>query len=69
MTHRRVYLDYICDMLESAEKALHFVSGMGYDEFTRDEKTIYAVIRAIEVMGEAARKIPQELRDVYAEIP
>jgi len=69
MSGERVYLDYVRDMLESAEKALGFVSGMGYDEFAEDEKTQYAVVRAIEIIGEAAKKVSKDLRETYSEIP
>lgn len=69
MSRPRVYLDYIRDMLENAEKALLFVEGMGFDEFLKDEKTVYAVVHAIEVIGEAVKSIPDDLRNTYAEIP
>ena len=42
---------------------------MGYDEFSRDDKTVYAVIRALEIVGEPTKKIPQEVKDHYLEIP
>ena len=51
MSKERVYLDYIQDMLESANKAIEFVTGMGYAEFSSDEKTHYAVVRAIEIVS------------------
>ena len=69
MSHPRVYLDYIRDMLDNSEKAFDFVKGMEFDKFVEDEKTVYAVLRAIEVIGEAARKIPKGLRETYSEIP
>ena len=69
MSHPRVYLDYIRDMLESAEKALQFVEGMKFEEFVEDEKTVYAVVRAIEIIGEAVKKVPADLRDTYSEVP
>jgi uncharacterized protein with HEPN domain len=37
--------------------------------FEADEKTVYAVIRALEVIGEAAKKIPAEVRDRYPDVP
>ena len=69
MSGERVYLDYVRDMLGSAEKALEFVNGMGYAEFVEDEKTQYAVVRAIEIIGEAAKKVSKDLRGTYSEIP
>ncbi len=69
MTPRRIYIDYLRDMMESAEKALDFVQGVTQDEFVVDEKTTYAVIRALEVLGEAAKKIPDEVREQYPDIP
>lgn len=69
MSDRRVYLDYIRDMLENANKALLFVGEMDFEEFSKDEKTVYAVVRAIEVIGEAAKNVPDDLRTTYLEIP
>ena len=42
---------------------------MSYEEFTRDDKTVYAVVRAIEIIGEAAKNIPGNVRKNYPEIP
>lgn len=68
MSDRDVSL-YIKDMLESMERAENFVEGMEYDDFSKDEKTSFAVIRCIEVMGEAAKRIPETTRKKYPEIP
>ena len=69
MKPKRVYIDYLNDMVNSAEKALEFVAGMSGDEFLGDEKTVFAVIRALEITGEAGKKIPNEIRDKYPTIP
>jgi uncharacterized protein with HEPN domain len=58
---KREYEDYLRDMLENAEKALSFVQGM-------DDKAVYAVIRAFEIIGEAARQIPENVRQANPEI-
>ena len=46
-----------------------FVKGLSYAEFTKDRKTINAVIRSLEVIGEATKNIPKTLRDKYPDIP
>jgi uncharacterized protein with HEPN domain len=66
---KRVYEDYLRDMLENAEKAVSFVQGMDYDGFCKDDKAMYAVIRAFEIIGEAARQIPDNVQKANPEIP
>ncbi|HNB37167.1 MAG TPA: DUF86 domain-containing protein [Anaerolineales bacterium] len=65
----RIYVDYLRDMLDNAKRALRFDEGMDYSSFSKDEKSVYAVIRAVEIIGEATRNIPEELRVKYPEIP
>lgn len=66
---KREYTDYLNDMLENAEKALSFIGGMDFDDFQNDDKAVYAVIRAFEVIGEAARQIPDHVRETNSDIP
>jgi len=66
---RRDYRDYLRDMLESVDDIESFIGGMSFEEFKRDKKTLNAVVRSIEVVGEAAKKIPRALRDRHKEIP
>ncbi|MEM3502530.1 MAG: DUF86 domain-containing protein, partial [Candidatus Bathyarchaeia archaeon] len=49
--------------------ALSFVEGMGYDDFAKNKRTVYAVIRAVEVIGEAVKKIPKTIRNRHPGIP
>jgi uncharacterized protein with HEPN domain len=65
----RIYIDYLRDMLENANRAIQFTEGMNFESFSKDDKTIYAVIRAVEIIGEATRNIPEEIRTKYPEIP
>ena len=65
----RDYRDYLDDMLDHAGKVQAFVGGMTWSEFQADEKTRFATIRAIEIIGEAARRIPTDVQARYPEIP
>ncbi len=60
---------YVKDMLENIERAEKFIEGMSYEDFVKDEKTNFAVTRCIEIMGEAAKHIPESTRQKYPEIP
>jgi len=61
--------DYIQDISDAMNKAMEFVEGMEYEDFICDDKTIFAVIRAIEVIGEAVKSIPEDVKKEYPEIP
>jgi uncharacterized protein with HEPN domain len=61
--------DYIEDIIGAMDKAADFVGNMSYEEFTRDDKTIFAVVRALEIVGEAAKNIPSDVRKNYPEVP
>lgn len=57
------------DILEAAGKAREFVGSMTKEEFFADEKTRYAVVRAVEVIGEAAKRLPPEVAARHPEVP
>ncbi|MFO7743070.1 MAG: DUF86 domain-containing protein [Anaerolineae bacterium] len=65
----RIYLDYLEDLLDALRKSQQFVVGLSFEEFAGDDKTAYAVIRALEVAGEAAKRIPREIRQRHQEVP
>ena len=65
----RDFRDYLSDILKSIENIETFTNGMSYDEFVRDEKTVWAVIRGIEIIGEAVSKLPDEMKEKHAHIP
>jgi len=70
MTSDRIFEDYLEDILEYAEKAVDFLEEVPtLDALKRDERTLLAVVRALEVIGEAAKRIPQDFRDRYPNIP
>ncbi len=63
------YRDYLQDILDSISETREFVGNMSYEEFIKDKKTVNAVVRSIEVIGEAAKNIPQAMRDKYPDVP
>lgn len=62
----RLYLKDILEAMESIEK---FVQGMDFEKFKKDDKTISAVIRKFEIIGEATKQIPDEIRNNHPGIP
>jgi len=69
MTTRRSPLDYVDDILDAVDKIEIFTEGMSYEQFCRDDKTVYAVTRALEVIGEATKCIPREVRENHPALP
>ena len=61
--------DYLNDILEMIEDIWNFTEGISDEELESDKKTLYAVIRCLEVLGEAVKKIPNRIREDYPEIP
>lgn len=69
MKSKRAYSDYLRDILEASQKAMQFVESMSYEIFSKDDKTQYAVVRALTVMGEAAKKIPKSVQNRFPDVP
>ncbi|HEX4046334.1 MAG TPA: DUF86 domain-containing protein [Elusimicrobiota bacterium] len=59
----KVYLD---DILEATERILRYTAGAA--EFARDERTLDAVVRNLEVIGEAAKGIPADVRKAHPQV-
>ena len=56
---------YFEDILRSCNKILRYVQGLNYEEFINDELRLDAVLRNLQIMGEAAKQVPQKIRDIY----
>lgn len=65
----RNYRLYLKDILEAIESIETFVKGMKLEGFQGDDKTMSAVIRKFEIIGEATKQIPDELRQKYSQVP
>jgi uncharacterized protein with HEPN domain len=69
MSEPRTDTAFLEDILVSLRSALKFVRGMTYGEFSEDEKTVYALIRAFEIIGEAAKRISPTFKDQHPGVP
>lgn len=60
---------YFSDILDNMEAAERFIGSMTYDDFLEDDKTSYAVVRCWEIIGEAAKNIPDDIRSRRPDVP
>lgn len=56
------------DIIESGKKILEYTSNLSFEDFIKDEKTIDAVVRNFEIIGEAANRLPDNFKDNHPEI-
>jgi uncharacterized protein with HEPN domain len=61
--------DFVNDIREAIQRITSYLGGLAYDDFLKDNKTQDAVIRNIEIIGEAAKGISEELRAETPHIP
>jgi uncharacterized protein with HEPN domain len=69
MTADRDYRVYLQDMLSATKKALSFIHGLDENSFSKNEEKVFAVIHALEIIGEAAKHIPPVIQKQYPDIP
>jgi uncharacterized protein with HEPN domain len=67
MSHE--FLDFVEDILDAMNKAEILVEGFTYREFEEDFRTNFAVVRALEIIGEATKRLPMSVREQYLEVP
>ena len=67
MSH--TFLDYIDDILDAMQKAEILVDGVSFEEFDADFRINFAVIRALEIIGEATKRLPDSVRGQYPDVP
>lgn len=60
---------YLDDLLNAMTRIAEYIEGYSFDKFKRDYKTVDAVIRNFEIIGEASKNIPPEVKTKYSEVP
>ena len=63
------FLDFVEDILDAMDQAEILLTGVSYEEFAADFRITFAVVRALEIMGEAARRLPPGVRDRCPDVP
>ena len=59
---------FLVDILEAIDSVKEYVSDMNYDEFIQDKKTRDAVFRNLEIIGEAVKNIPEDVKKKHHEV-
>jgi uncharacterized protein with HEPN domain len=60
---------YLCDMLVAAREALDFARGHTRESFRTDRVLQNAIVHVLQIIGEAARRVSLDFRDLHGEIP
>jgi uncharacterized protein with HEPN domain len=60
---------YLEDISLSMERVQEYISGLDFQHFKWDHKTVDAVVRNFEIIGEASKNVPQRIKDKYQNIP
>jgi uncharacterized protein with HEPN domain len=63
------FLDFLEDILDAMGKAEILLEGVSFDQFEADFRINFAVVRALEIIGEATKRLPENLRGQYPELP
>lgn len=69
MKPKREYVDYLRDILDATRKARRFVEEVDFDAFAANDEKVFAVMQALQIIGEAAKKVPKSARERYPEVP
>ena len=69
MKNERTCTMYFDDILTAIARILEYTEGFDFVSFKRDYKTVDAVIRNFEIIGEAAKNIPDEIKEQYSDVP
>ncbi|MBF0538222.1 MAG: DUF86 domain-containing protein [Nitrospirae bacterium] len=60
---------FIKDIIENMDKAEEFIGNLSYEDLLLDSKTSYSGVRCLEIIGEASKNVPDNIRCKYPDIP
>ncbi len=66
---KRSHKLFVEDILESMNRIEAYTRNMNYGKFSENKLVVDAVVRNLEIIGEASKNIPLEIRKMYPEIP
>jgi len=66
---KRDYNVYVDDILESINKIEDYMGELDFEQFSKDTKTIDAIVRNFEIIGEATKHIPAKIKKRYPDVP
>jgi len=66
---QRNYTHFLDDIALSIQRILEYIQGLDFQQFKQDYKTVDAVIRNFEIIGEAVKNLPQELKNKHTQLP
>ncbi|MCK4763221.1 MAG: DUF86 domain-containing protein [Candidatus Aminicenantes bacterium] len=68
-SRERSIIDDLSNVIDTMDKAGRFIEDMDYEDFLDDEKTLFATAKAIELIGETLKHIPENIKDSYPNVP
>jgi uncharacterized protein with HEPN domain len=66
---QRDYQDFLRDILDSIDKILSFTENVSFDDFRKNTMMEYSVVRCLEIIGEAAMRLPPSIKTKYPDVP
>ncbi len=66
---KRDFKFFLIDIINAIERIFEFTEGMDFGEFVSDDKTASAVVRKLEIIGEATKNLPESITSKYMNVP
>ena len=69
MNEKREYRDFLVDILNAVNDIEVFIKDIDFETFVNSREKIYATIYCLQIIGEAVKNLPEEIKEGYPEIP